>query len=60
MGSMDILRFLISIILLITLIKLTTAVSPCESCQSTNGVCTFNSSGVFACLCNGTRRTLHC
>ncbi|KAL0009443.1 hypothetical protein SO802_010945 [Lithocarpus litseifolius] len=52
MGSMDIFRFLICIILLITLIKLTTD-NRCESCQSTKGVCTTNSSGDFACLCNG-------
>nr|POF23200.1 hypothetical protein CFP56_48471 [Quercus suber] len=59
MGSMDILRFLISIILLITLIKLTTA-DLCKSCQSTKGDCTFDSSGAFACRCNGIMHHFTC
>ena len=59
MGSMDILRFLICIILLITLIKLTAA-DLCDSCQSTNGVCAFDSSGAFACRCNGIMHHINC
>jgi len=61
MGSMDIVRFLICI-LLITLIKLAAAdlAHLCESCKSTKGVCAYDSSGAFACRCNGIMHRINC